>query len=70
MARDYFNRAYVCPYMKTARATSIRCEEGGMAFSCKEDAKAHVERFCCRRWQECPVAKRLNKYYERKYRMQ
>ena len=69
MSKDYFNRAYVCPYMKRSRSTSIRCEEGGMAFSCKKDAKAHVDHFCCRKWQECPVAKRLNKYYERKYRI-
>ena len=67
MSKDYFTRAYVCPYMKLTRETSIRCEEGGMAFKNKEDAKAHVKRFCCRKWQECPVAKRLNKYYERKY---
>ena len=67
MSKDYFTRAYVCPYMKLTRETSIRCEEGGMAFKCKEDAKTHVKRYCCCNWKECPVAKRLNKYYERIY---
>ena len=67
MSKDYYTRAYVCPYMKLTRETSIRCEEGGMAFKCKEDAKAHVKRYCCCNWKECPVAKRLNKYYERIY---
>ena len=67
MSKDYFTLAYVCPYMKRTRETSIRCEEGGMAFKSKEDAKAHVKRYCCCNWKECHVAKRLNKYYERIY---
>lgn len=68
MSKDQYNRAYVCPYMKRTRETSIRCEEGGMAFKSKDDAKAHIDRYCCRGWKECPVAKRLNEYYERIYR--
>ena len=28
MSKDYYARAYVCPYMKRTSETSIRCEEG------------------------------------------
>lgn len=68
MAKDYYSRAYACPYIKSTRMTSIRCEDGHIGFEDKGEAEAYVKHFCCDKWQECPTAKRLNEYYERKYR--
>ena len=68
MSKDYYARAYVCPYMKRTSETSIRCESGYVRFEDKAKTKDHIGRFCCDKWQECPIATKLNAFYERKYR--
>lgn len=67
MSSGYSSRIWECPFFKWDEKRKVHCEGGKVALPGKEQTE-YIEQYCASEqgWRECPLAKALEKYYERK----
>lgn len=53
-----------CPFYRDEKNLSISCEDIVRTFRWPAQKKRHMDSFCDDKWQECPVAQRLNELYK------
>lgn len=71
MSKASFMDKYVqCPYFKRFEVSQVCCEgvngasTSRMAFRGTKEMKDYVRRVCAANWEQCPIAKGLNGFWE------
>lgn len=67
MSKGYSGRSFQCPYFKWDEREKVHCE-GGVVNLPIQELRRYMDRHCssAKGWEECPIARSLNEYYDRK----
>lgn len=67
MSVGYSGRKFQCPFFRWDERQKVHCEGGAVCLPVPE-LRRYMDRYCSslQGWRDCPIAKSLEEYYDRK----